>query len=81
MRKIKLTTAIIFFSISAFSQQKDTAIQITMLLKDYRILRQAIDVNIDSKKNSKDILDFMDMRVALLPPDTTTQKKPIPKKK
>ena len=61
--KKTITILAIFISLSAISQPakvgKDTTIQITVTLDQYRQLQFLIDQNVDSKKLSKDILDFL----------------------
>jgi len=62
-----MRTAILFavatcISFSALSQEKkkaDTTIQVTMSLDNFRAVLYTIDANIDSKKLSKEILDFL----------------------
>lgn len=76
MKKI-IATLIFLFSLTAFAQQKkDTLIQVTFTIKDYRELANKIDAAIDSKKVTGDIWFVIDSRAILLPPkqDTTTIK-------
>jgi hypothetical protein len=62
MKKMIVLGAILF-SLSANAQKestiKDTTIQITLSLNEYRAIMSAIDSNIDSKKISKEILEFI----------------------
>ena len=58
MKKLLIATALLF-SLSAGAQKKDTTIQITVTLDQFRALIYTIDQNIDSKKTSKDIVDFL----------------------
>lgn len=62
MKKVTIISAFFFASISSFAQskeKKDTAIQITVSIDQYRGLLYAIDQNIDSKKVSKEIIEFI----------------------
>jgi hypothetical protein len=62
MRKAIILGAILF-SLSASAQKEskivDTTIQITFSLNEYKAIMSAIDSNIDSKKISKEILEFI----------------------
>ena len=62
MKKTLILGAILF-SLSASAQKettiKDTTIQITFTLNEYRAVMSAIDANIDSKKISKELLEFI----------------------
>ena len=63
MKKTLILGAILF-SLSSNAQQKeskiiDTTIQITFTLNEYKAVMNAIDSNIDSKKISKEILEFI----------------------
>lgn len=43
----------------AIGEPKDTTIQITMTLDQFKSLLYVIDSNIDSKKESKQVIDFL----------------------
>ena len=63
MKKTIILGAILF-SLSSNAQQKeskiiDTTIEIKFTLNEYKAVMNAIDSNIDSKKISKDILEFI----------------------
>lgn len=58
MKKTLFAIAILF-SLSASAQKKDTTIQITLPLEQFKVLLYTIDANIDSKKVSKDLLEFL----------------------
>ena len=62
MRKAIILGAILF-SLSASAQKEskiiDSTIEIKMSLNDYKAVMSAIDQNIDSKKISKEILEFL----------------------
>jgi hypothetical protein len=48
------------FCLSASAQEKkDTTIEIKLNINEYRAIMSAIDANIDSKKISKDLLEFI----------------------
>lgn len=60
MKKITLLALAASLSFTAFCQQKkDTTIQITMNLEQFKSLLYTIDSNIDSKKLSKEVVDFL----------------------
>jgi hypothetical protein len=59
MKKL-LTTIALFIALSSQAQKtQDTTIAITVNISEYRAILYTIDQNIDSKKVSKDILDFI----------------------
>jgi hypothetical protein len=63
MKKMIVLGAVLF-SLSSNAQQKeskiiDSTIEITLSLNEYRAIMSAIDSNIDSKKISKEILEFI----------------------
>lgn len=76
MKKSILTLVFAVASIALFAQKpvkqdsvkKDTVIQLNMKLNDYRGLMYAIDANIDSKKASKEILEFLQKRAQIVQP-------------
>ena len=76
----QITTLIIaaFIAVSSFGQQKkedslvvqpkkDTTIQIVMSLDQFRSLLYAIDANIDSKKASRELIEFIQKSAAIKP--------------
>ena len=71
MRKLLITASFFFIAAFCFGQKdstnKDTTIQITIKLNDFKALLFLIDQNIDSKKTSKEIVDFITKNAALLP--------------
>jgi len=71
MRKLITTLSFLFIAAICFGQKdstaKDTTIQITVKLNDFKALLFLIDQNIDSKKTSKEILDFLYKNAAILP--------------
>lgn len=81
MKKTILTLTVILFSIIGFAQQQpkqDTTIIITLSLDQYRALLYTIDSNIDSKKVSKDLLDFISKSAAIKPKEIEAPKKTKP---
>lgn len=48
--------------------KKDTTIQILMPLEQFRALLYTIDVNIDSKKASKELIDFLSKSASIFQP-------------
>jgi len=61
----------ILFSLSSNAQQKeskiiDSTIKITFSINEYRAVMSTIDANIDSKKLSKDLLEFIAKRAELI---------------
>jgi len=70
MKKMIVLGAIIF-SLSANAQTKDSTVkdstvQITLKINEYRAIMNAIDQNIDSKKLSKDLLEFIGKNAQLI---------------
>lgn len=57
-------------------QPKDSTIQITVSLNDFRALMVVIDQNIDSKKTSKELLEFLQRNAKLLAPSVDPADKP-----
>lgn len=64
-------------------QPKDTTVQITLTLNQLRAVFAVLDQNIDSKKVSKEVLEFLQANAKMLTPTSVTDKpaeKPTPKK-
>lgn len=77
MKKVLLFAAI-FFSLGAHaqdSQPKDTTIAVTININQFRALLMSIDQNIDSKKTSKEILDFLMGNARMVNPTNDWNKK------
>ncbi len=75
--KQTLTIFGLLFCLGAVAQQKDTTVQMNMPINQFRSLLAAIDGNIDSKKASKELVDFLIKSAAILPQkqdSTITQK-------
>jgi len=60
----------VLFSLSASAQKEskviDTTIKITFSINEYRAVMSTIDANIDSKKLSKELLEFIAKRAELI---------------
>lgn len=74
MKQLIIYIVIILLSLCGFSQTKDTTFQLTFTIQDYRLLISAIDVNIDSKKTTSDIILFMQKHTIMIPPKQDTSK-------
>jgi hypothetical protein len=58
--KLLITTAALFITCLSQAQQKqDTTIAMTVNINEFRAILYTIDTNIDSKKVSKELLDFI----------------------
>lgn len=76
MKKSILTLSLILVSILAFSQDKpkvepakaDTTIAIQMKLDQFKALLYTIDASIDSKKVSKELLEFLQKSAQIVQP-------------
>jgi len=65
-----------FICVMSFGQTKqDTTIVITMPLDQFRALLYTIDQNIDSKKVSKELLEFLQKSAAIKPKEEQPKKK------
>jgi hypothetical protein len=67
--KKTITILGMFFCLAATAQKKDTTIQVTMPIEQFRALMQGIDAAIDSKKASKEIIEFLIKQSAIVPND------------
>lgn len=65
---MKLILPLLLFC-STLQAQKDTTVTVTLNLNQFRALLIAIDQNIDSKKTSKEILDFLQQNAKMVIPD------------
>jgi hypothetical protein len=65
-----------FICAASFGQTKqDTIIVITMPLDQFRMVLYTIDQNIDSKKVSKELLEFLQKSAAIKPKEIKPKKK------
>lgn len=65
MKKTMLIIGL-FFCLAATAQKKDTTIQFIMSIEQFRGLMISIDASIDSKKASKEIIDFLIKSAAIV---------------
>lgn len=81
--KKALFIAALLFSLSVNAQEKpkpqeqpkDTTIAVTLNINQFRALLFAIDQNIDSKKASKELIDFLQQNAKMVNPTTDWNKK------
>lgn len=59
MKKLLTTTALLFTLLSQAQEKQDTTIAMTVNINEFRAILYAIDQNIDSKKVSKELLEFI----------------------
>lgn len=69
-----------FICVASFGQKQDTTIVITVSLDQYKGLLYVIDQNIDSKKVSKDLIEFLQKSAAIKPKEAYPPVKEVPKK-
>lgn len=62
-------------------QPKDTTISVTLNINQFRALLTIIDQSIDSKKQSREILDFLQTNARIINPTIDGSKKPEEAKK
>jgi len=77
----RLALIFLLAATTAVAQDKpkqDTTVQLTMPLNSFRVLLYSIDVNIDSKKLSKELSEFLQKSARIVPPAQPADK---PKKK
>lgn len=77
MKKSILTLSICLIAAFAFAQEpvkKDTTIQITLNINQFRVLLSTIDQNIDSKKLSKELLEFLQKSAQIVQPSDKPKK-------
>ncbi len=75
MKKAILMIIAVFITALSFGQKQDTTIVITMPLDQFRALLYTIDSNIDSKKVSKELLEFLQKSAAIKPKEIEPKKK------
>lgn len=78
MKKTITIITALFITVVSFGQAKekqDTTIVITVSLDQYKALLYTIDSNIDSKKVSKDLIDFISKSAAIKPKEIEAPKK------
>lgn len=62
-------------ALQAQEQPKDTTISITLSLNEFRAVLSAIDANVDSKRTSKELLDFLQKNARIINPTTDWNEK------
>ena len=77
MKKTIIMLAAVLFAFTASAQQQpmDTTIAVTLNINQFRALLAAIDANVDSKKTSKEILDFLQQNARIVNPTADWNKK------
>ena len=75
MKKLILMIIAVFITALSFGQKQDTTIFITMPLDQFRAVLYTIDSNIDSKKVSKELLEFLQKNAAIKPKEVEVPKK------
>lgn len=75
MKKLILMIIAVFITALSFGQKQDTTIVITMPLDQFRAVLYTIDSNIDSKKVSKELLEFLQKNAAIKPKEVEVPKK------
>ena len=75
MKKLILMSIAVFITAFSFGQKQDTTIVITMPLDQFRAVLYTIDSNIDSKKVSKELLEFLQKNAAIKPKEVEVPKK------
>lgn len=78
--KKTITILGMFFCLAATAQKKDTTIQLSMPIEQFRSLMIGIDASIDSKKSSKEIIDFLIKSAAIVPTKQDSLINKTPKK-
>ena len=78
-KSIILTLSLCLASILSFGQtkpeaKKDTTIQVIMHINQYRALLYSIDANIDSKKVTKELLEFLQKSARMVQPAEEVKK-------
>ena len=68
MKKLLVIAAIIAAS-SAQAQSKDTTIQVKLEINQFRALINALDILIDSKKASKEVIELLTKNASILEAD------------
>ena len=72
MKKLLLAALLYGTSLQA---QNDSTVQVTMPINQFRALLATIDANIDSKRASKELIEFLQQNARLVQPTTDWNKK------
>lgn len=59
MKQLLTITALFIACLAQAQEKKDTTIAMTVNINEFRAILYAIDTNIDSKKVSKELLEFI----------------------
>ncbi len=78
MKKL-LFIAALFAATAIQAQSKDTTIQVKLEINQFRALIQALDVLIDSKKASKEVIELLTKNASILDADKPKELS-VPKK-
>lgn len=71
-----LLFAVLLFSTTVKAQEpKDTTIAVTLSLNQFRAVLATIDANIDSKRASKELIEFLQQNAKMIQPATDWNKK------
>ena len=66
MKKAIFIAAIFIAATSQAQEKKDTTIQVKMSINDFRVILGSIDQNIDSKKLSNGLIDFLQKNASIV---------------
>lgn len=70
-----LLAALLLTTTVKAQEPKDTTISVTLSINQFRALLATIDTNIDSKRASKEILEFLQQNAKMIQPTTDWNKK------
>lgn len=70
-----LFAALLLCTTATAQEQKDTTIAVTLSLNQFKALLATIDANIDSKRTSKELLEFLQSNARIVAPKTDWDKK------
>lgn len=73
--KYLLFAALLFSTTVKAQEPKDTTIAVTLSLNQFRALLATIDANIDSKRASKELIEFLQQNAKMIQPATDWNKK------
>ena len=73
--KYILLASLLFSSSIKAQEAKDTTIAVTISINQFRALLATIDANIDSKRASKELIDFLQQNARIINPTTDWNKK------
>jgi len=76
MKKTLLILSVLFALGVSAQEKKDTTVQTTLSLDQYKAVLYAIDQNIDSKSLSKQLIDLLNKNTAIVADKPKTEVKP-----